>query len=183
MSKGRRRFSDLTRQEKVWVVGGIAEVFFMLAVGLIYLQFFMVEDVPPFHIVGLMNAGKILTAATVLVPSFFLIVVVPAVVLFGAIMCYFAQQSVSDTFKWIVLAVAFTSAPFAFSAALLSFLDLFFSTAPIAFQSILMLLAILSAVPVGVRLLEFKKIHERPMFHKPKAKIASEILQTLSTHT
>jgi hypothetical protein len=173
MSKGRRRFSDLTRQEKVWVVGGIAEVFFILAVALLYIQFFMVEDGPPFHIVSLMNAGKILTAAMMLVPSLFLIVVIPAAVLFDAIMCYFAQQTASDTLKLIVLTMAFTSVPIAFSVALLSLLDLFFSTAPIAFQTILMILSILSALPVGVRLLKFKKIYERPMFHKPEAKTAS----------
>lgn len=170
MSEGRRRFSDLTRNEKVWVVGGTAEVFFMLAMSLLYMQFFMVGDVSPFHIVGFMNDGKILTGAIVLVPSFWLIVGVPAVALFGAIMCYFAQQSASDTLKSIALALAFTSALIAFSVALLSLLDLFFSASPIALQAILMILTIFSTLPVGIQLLKFTKLNERPMFHTPEAR-------------
>ncbi|MGA2309681.1 MAG: hypothetical protein ABSG57_09065 [Candidatus Bathyarchaeia archaeon] len=161
MSEGRRRFSDLTRQEKVWVVGGIAEVFFMLAVFLLYYQFFMVGDVPPFHIVGLMNAGKILTAIIVLAPSFFLIVEIPAMILFGTIACYFAHQSASDTLKLMVFALAlFAALPIAFILALLSLLDLFFSTAPVAFQTILMILTLFTSVAVAVRMLKFKKIQE-----------------------
>jgi hypothetical protein len=165
MSEGRRRFSDLTRQEKVWVVGGTAEGFFILAISFLYYKFFLVGDVPPFHIVGLMNAGKILTAAIVLVPSIFLIAVIPAVVLFNAIMCCFAQQSASDTLKLIALIVAFIGASLAFSVALLSLLDLFFSTAPIALQAILMILSILFTLPVAIQLIKLTKLNKRPMFH------------------
>jgi len=165
MSEGRRRFSDLTKKEKLGLAVGIPEFFFILAVGLLYNQFFLVKDGPPFHIVGFMNAGKILTAAIVLAPSFFLITIIPAVILFGAILCHLEHQSAFDTLKFIGFALAFLTVPIAFMLALLSFLDLFFSTAPIALQSILMILTFLSVLPVVVRMVKFKKVQELLSFH------------------
>lgn len=170
MSEGRRRFSDLTKLEKVWVVGGTAEGLFVIAISFLLYQFFMVEDGPPFHIVGLMNAGRVLAAFRVSVASLYPIALIPAVVLFVPIFCYFASQSVSDTLKLIVFGLALLSVPMLFSLAVLSFLDLFFSTAPVAFQTILAMLTIFSSLAVFIRMLKFKKVQALLKFHQPELK-------------
>lgn len=134
-----RKVGELTERERLFVSAGMAAVAVTLALGIVFIQFFVLED--RLQLSKAFESGSsVFAVVRTAIPAFFVVVFVPLAPIGEFVISRLAKREFRP--RNILTLLLLTGEVFVVGAALLTVFDLLFSSQPVLVQFPLMALTL-----------------------------------------